>query len=77
MSNSLVSVFGCLYFWQISKYWVWLEIFGCVVGAIPMVGCYMLPESPKFLISKKKFDEARSAINWIAKFNQQEEEFNK
>ena len=42
-----------------------------------MVGCYMLPESPKFLISKKKFDEARSAINWIAKFNQQEEEFNK
>jgi hypothetical protein len=44
-----------------------------VAGFISMVGCYMLPESPKFLISKRKFEEARGAINWIAKFNRHEE----
>jgi hypothetical protein len=40
-----------------------------------MIGCYMLPESPRFLICKKNYDEARNAINWIAQFNKQDVEF--
>jgi hypothetical protein len=27
-----------------------------------------MPESPKFLVSKKRYNEARDAINFIAKF---------
>jgi len=62
-------VIGCLYFWTISKNWIWLEVFACTLGVVSMIGCYMMPESPKFLIGKKKYEEARNAINWIAKFN--------
>jgi len=34
-----------------------------------MVGVYFMPESPKYLVSKKKYDEARLAINTIARVN--------
>jgi len=29
---------------------------------------FFVPESPKFLVTKKRYDEARDAINKIAKF---------
>ena len=77
VSNSLVAVIGCLYFWKMSKDWIWLEIAACVSGVVSMVGCYMLPESPKFLITKKRYEEARGAISWIHKFNGCYEPFNK
>jgi MFS transporter, OCT family, solute carrier family 22 (organic cation transporter), member 4/5 len=60
---------GCIYFWKISKDWHWLELFACSSGIISMVGVYFMPESPKFLVSKKKYDEARLAINTIARVN--------
>jgi hypothetical protein len=41
----------------------------CILGVISMVGSFFLPESPKFLISRKKYNEARAAINYIAQFN--------
>ena len=40
-----------------------------------MVGVFMLPESPKFLVTVKKYDQARLAINVIAKINKSNEEF--
>jgi hypothetical protein len=58
-----------VYFWKISKDWVWLELGACLSGVVSMIGGLMIPESPKFLISKKRYDEARQAISWIAKFN--------
>ncbi len=51
VNNSLVAVIGCLYFWKMSKNWLWLEIAACISGVIPMICCYFMPESPKFLIS--------------------------
>ena len=74
--NSLVIVIACVYFSKISKNWIWLEIMGCILGITSMIGCYFLPESPKFLISRKRYNEARASINWIAKFNYQKEYFN-
>ncbi len=50
-------------------------MFACSLGVVSMIGCYMMPESPKFLIGKKKYEEARNSINWIAKFNKQDVQF--
>jgi hypothetical protein len=36
------------------------------------VGVWFLPESPKFFFSKKRYEEARIAINIIAKTNKQQ-----
>lgn len=59
VNNSFVAVIGCLYFWKMSKDWLWLELAACITGVISMIGCYLMPESPKFLVTKKRYDEAR------------------
>jgi hypothetical protein len=40
-----------------------------VLTAISAVGVYFLPESPKFFLSTKRYDESREAINFIARTN--------
>ena len=50
-------------------------IAACISGIVSMIVVYIMPESPKFLITKKKYDEARVAINWIARFNARDEIF--
>jgi hypothetical protein len=72
VNNAMVSLFGCLYFWFISKYWVWIELFACLTGVIAALAVlFLFPESPKFLITKKRYGEARAAISLIASFNKQ------
>ena len=75
MNNQLTGLIGCLYFWQISKDWHWLELWACGSGIFSMIGVYFLPESPKFLVSLKKYDQARQAINTIARINKIQEAF--
>lgn len=68
-NNASVGIIGCLYFWKISKNWLWLEVFAGSLALVALIGTFLLmPESPKYLVSKKKYDEARDAINVIAKF---------
>jgi len=40
-----------------------------------MVGVHFMPESPKFLVTIKKYDQARLAINIIARVNKSKEVF--
>jgi hypothetical protein len=64
-----VAVLGCIYFWKISKEWLWLELFACAGGFISMLTIFLIPESPKFLITMKRYDDARKAIEYISKIN--------
>ena len=73
VNNSLVALFGCLYFWLIWKNWLGIEIFAGVLGVIAGIGAFFMPESPKFLISRHRYDEARDSINRIARYNNQAE----
>lgn len=38
-----------------------------VIGAI--VGIIFLPESPKFLLAQKRYDEARDVLQKMARYN--------
>ena len=70
MNSGFATTVGVIYFWFISKNWLYLEIFACVLGIISFIGTlFFIPESPKFLISMKRFDEARAVISYIAKIN--------
>ena len=40
---------------------------------VSAVGVWFLPESPKFYISRKRYDDARQSINFIAKVNKKDE----
>ena len=60
-----------------SKNWLWLYVGVCIATVISMVGIYIMPESPKFLYTKKRYEEARNAISWIAKINGRDQRFTK
>ena len=68
--DTLVPVLYTLYYWQIGKDWKWFVlIFAEITGVVIIAVTFFLPESPKFLISKKRFDDARKTINFFKKGN--------
>lgn len=69
LNNGFVAVYSVIYYWFISNYWIPLQVFGGVLTVISMVGVYFLPESPKFLLTMKRYEDARTAINVIARVN--------
>ena len=55
-----------LYYWKVAKEWLWfVMIFAEGAGVLSIICTFFLPESPKFLISKKHFNVAREAINFF------------
>lgn len=70
--NCLTTVFGCIYFRYISKHWIWLVLVGFTFNFLCVIFMFFIPESPKYLIARKRFDEARKSIYYIAKFNKKE-----
>ena len=62
-------MFACIYFYFISKYWLWFEIFGWSLNLLVVLCLYWIPDSPKSLVSRKRFDEARKALKYIANVN--------
>lgn len=73
LNNGFVAVYTVIYYWFISKNWIYINAFGTLLTVVSAVGVWFLPESPKFYISRKRYDEARTSINFIAKVNNQDE----
>ncbi|TNV73193.1 hypothetical protein FGO68_gene463 [Halteria grandinella] len=64
--DTSIPVLEVLYFWKISKEWTtFVIIFGECVGVLVIIGTLFLPESPKFLLTMKRYDEARKTINFF------------
>ena len=54
----------------ITKYTVFFELFVLIVTCLVLlVSIFFLPESPKYLINKCQTEDARKALNTIARFN--------
>ena len=69
-ANALVGLIGCLYFWKVSKNCLWLEIGAWALNLSALAGVMIfLRESPKYLIGKKRYDDARKAMNQISMIN--------
>ena len=64
-----MTIFSVIYFYSISKDWVWFEVFGVGLNAVVVVLILFLPESPKFLYAQKRWSELRESLNLIARVN--------
>jgi MFS family permease len=64
-----VPAIGSIYFTRISKNWLWLEIWAGGLTVLCLVATFFMPESPKYLMSKKRYNDARKALTYISKFN--------
>ena len=69
LSESLVYMFICVYFVYITKNWIYLQIPNIGLTVMGILFLYTMPESPRFLISQKRYQSARAVFNKIAKWN--------
>ena len=60
---------GTIYFWFISKDWIYFTTIGFALQTFNVITIWFLPESPRLLIELKRFDEAEVALKKIAKWN--------
>ena len=70
--DGLVLMWSSLWFMMIDNHWK--TLYGCAVVAtwFTILITYFMPESPKFLLSKGRFDETRKVITLMAKTNKLE-----
>eukprot|EP00347_Sterkiella_histriomuscorum_P008079 403346452 len=67
--DSLTMVTASIYFKYISKEWTYLYYFFLFLAIIPFLISLFMPESPKYLVQKRQYEQARHAFNHIAKLN--------
>ena len=67
--ESFAYLFICMYFMYISKHWRWLQIPNVAFTLFAIISLIFMPETPRFLVSNKNFDEARKVFNIIARWN--------
>jgi MFS family permease len=57
-------------YYSFSKYWLNLHLFNICVAITIIVVIQFIPESPVFFYANKRYDEARSVLKFMARFNQ-------
>lgn len=67
--ESVTYLFISIYFWFISNQWLYLQYVSVAIIAITVVVLNYMPESPKFLLSVGRYDEAKDVLTWMAKYN--------
>lgn len=67
--DCLTMAISALFYSYVSNYWYDLQITMYTIGMSALVLASFLPESPKYLITGGKMQEAIKALNYIAMFN--------
>ena len=73
--DAIMYIVATFYFWKISKEWFWYCFIGYVWQFICIVCLFLIPESPRFLVSSGRMKEARKAFEKIAWWNRKEMEW--
>jgi len=57
-------------YWRyVSDNWIWLHLFAIANNALAIIGLFMIPESPEYLLFFYRFAECREVIFQIALWN--------
>ena len=68
-NDGLVMVLATLWFMFLSKDWKTIFLAATVVAYLCLIIMCTMPESPKFLVGKGRYQEARLVMSRIAKYN--------
>jgi hypothetical protein len=66
--DSTTMIFQAIYY-HYCKDWLYLHLFGLCVAILIIFLIQVIPESPKYLYTNKKFDECRRVFIFIARWN--------
>ena len=69
ISEGLIYIYLTLYFEYISKDWRWPQFVGLIQAAICFAIICFIPESPKWLYEKERYQECYTVLETMAKVN--------
>ena len=69
VQEALIYVFCTIYFWKISRHWIYYCLCGYAWNIISVVCLFWLPESPRYLASAGKLKDARKVFEQMARWN--------
>lgn len=69
MMESVVYLIDIIYFLYISKEWVWLQIPNVILCFFGVAWVMFLPETPRYLLAKKRWDDARDCFKKMHIYN--------
>ena len=67
--ESSFGIFGAIYFTWLCKNWFWYVLIGYIMQIIGTIAIFFVPESPKWLIKSRRFDEAQRVLHKVATMN--------
>ena len=67
--DAFIMIVASLYFMYISKNWYCFEVASFLLVLGSCIASYILPETPRYLLSQGKIEEAIQSFNYIAWFN--------
>lgn len=69
MINAWVPMFLAIYFWKITKHWIYFYYFTLSICIINCILVFYIPESPRWLVSQERYKDAKDSLNEVAKIN--------
>jgi len=63
--ESFVYIFICIYFWKLSDEWKILQLPNLLFSTLGIIFLFVMPESPRYLVAKRRFEDARRVFMWI------------
>ena len=67
--DSFTEVIISLYYMYISRNWIYLQYYCTFITILCVICLSIVPDSPKYLYSKGRFNDARKAFDFIQRFN--------
>ena len=64
-----IYMLAVIYYWQFNASWFWFVLIGVVFQVISIIMLLFMPESPRYLVTAGRYEEARKAFETIAKYN--------
>ena len=67
--EAAVYVMISLFFWKVSREWQLLQIPNATGSMISLICICLMPESPRWLVSEGRYDDARAVFRKIGVYN--------
>lgn len=67
--EGLINLWATLWFMGVSTHWEGFVSLGLLLQFFSAATCFLLPESPIYLLKTKKFDELKEALKTIGEWN--------
>ena len=70
--GNMLNIFLPIYFWVISKHWLYYCLIGLVMQVFATVSVFFIPESPKWLLAVQDYDYLYAVLARMAQSNGKE-----